>query len=551
MGKKPTPIDFEFTTEQVGSEVLERFSRDIYTPEAVVRELVKNAHDSYVELENGPVAAKSGITLTADDYVVNVEVVGDALVVRDSGIGLDVEGFKRLISIALTDKRDLDGATGFRGIGFWSAYMAGDLISVESTRVGAKQKYTLRLNTKRMRKLQGPSVSLGKIMNDLKCVSLTSGEPDLDEDGEVRHGTTLRIQARSEDTALAALLKTPETLRQHLQVTCSCRLYDDSEHKEAVTDFYADLNIVPTKLFFQGEEIRRRIPAGVGPLQKHEFSITRDGKSVSVAKMWFATNKVNKNLPPPFSGLRIMREGFPIGGNNPYSDRSMTALPSITSRDILNWHIGEIHLIDDELRPDAGGAGLRDGRSLRPFLDVLRTYYEKTLVVASRAKQLATSMQRDYEKHSSYLKKLVKKAEDDETLDDDEIARVNEIITERSGDDKAARGKLPTGTKPTQKGALVRVKGVKKARQQTGALLLQLQKLGALTASRPAASKSAAPSGNTVSTATKGKSTTKASDLIAIIDDVRDLAEDVLEEEDALRDEFLKKLEELRARYLD
>ena len=43
--------EFPFTAEQIGSEVLERFSGDIYGPKEIIRELVKNAYDSYFELE--------------------------------------------------------------------------------------------------------------------------------------------------------------------------------------------------------------------------------------------------------------------------------------------------------------------------------------------------------------------------------------------------------------------------------------------------------------------------------------------------------------------
>lgn len=84
MAKKAPAIPFEFTAKQVGSEVLERTSRDIYKPAAIIREIVKNAHDSYVELENDADAARAGVTVSPEDYVVNVEVVDDSLVIRDS-----------------------------------------------------------------------------------------------------------------------------------------------------------------------------------------------------------------------------------------------------------------------------------------------------------------------------------------------------------------------------------------------------------------------------------------------------------------------------------
>src|SRR5205085_1383974 len=116
----PRRENFPFTADLIGSEILARFSEDIYTPKAIIRELVKNAYDSYVELLHH--LEQIGQDLDVSDHVVHVAVVDNDIIVSDEGLGLDLKSFERLISIALTEKRDLPGVSGFRGIGFWSAY---------------------------------------------------------------------------------------------------------------------------------------------------------------------------------------------------------------------------------------------------------------------------------------------------------------------------------------------------------------------------------------------------------------------------------------------
>jgi HSP90 family molecular chaperone len=114
--------DFQFSAEHIGSEVLERFSRDIYHPKAVIRELVKNGYDSYFELEQ--FLDENDIdTSEHNPYrrIVDIIVLDQSLIISDYGIGLDRSRIDRLVSIALTDKRKIQGASGFRGIGFWSA----------------------------------------------------------------------------------------------------------------------------------------------------------------------------------------------------------------------------------------------------------------------------------------------------------------------------------------------------------------------------------------------------------------------------------------------
>ena len=143
--------EFPFTAEQIGSEVLERFSGDIYGPKEIIRELVKNAYDSDFELEKHLEEKKQDIK--PFERAVRISVVDDDVIIADEGLGLDKEALSKLVSIALTDKRDVEGVSGFRGIGFWSAYTGGDRIVVESTKHGSDRRFRLHLNTKRMRKL--------------------------------------------------------------------------------------------------------------------------------------------------------------------------------------------------------------------------------------------------------------------------------------------------------------------------------------------------------------------------------------------------------------
>jgi HSP90 family molecular chaperone len=158
--------EFRFTAEHIGSEVLERFSRDIYHPKAIIRELVKNGNDSYWELDQFIDESYVGdIDYNPYQRIVDIVVADQSLIISDYGIGLDRTSIDRLVSIALTDKRKIPGASGFRGIGFWSAYMGGDQLVVESTKLSDSRKYRLTLNTKRMRELQGPNTSIGAIMN--------------------------------------------------------------------------------------------------------------------------------------------------------------------------------------------------------------------------------------------------------------------------------------------------------------------------------------------------------------------------------------------------
>lgn len=330
---------FEFTADQIGSEVLARFSEDIYSPKAIVRELAKNAYDSYAQLAH----AFPGSGYDDLDRLVRVDVVGNTVIVSDEGLGIDIPKLKLLISIALTEKRDIEGVTGFRGIGFWSAYTGGDTIVIETTRLGCDRLYRLTLNTRRMRELEGPDISIGAIMNDPKCIELES-----DSAKKETHFTKVLVRAESEDGRLYRLIHNPDLMKKIILEGCSCRIADSTRHTDQINSFYDAHNIQPAHLFFQGNELFRDIPTNAGEFQTYSVAVDVGNKKRPIAQIWYTTNLANAGLESPFAGIRVFRDGFPIGLSNLYSHRKYEdSLVEITRPDLLVWHIGEVHLLDD------------------------------------------------------------------------------------------------------------------------------------------------------------------------------------------------------------
>src|SRR5262245_51676922 len=97
--EKPKKEDFQFTADQIGSEILARFSEDIYGPKAIIREIVKNAYDSYFQLESHLERISQNIEI---EPAVSIDLSGNCLVISDDGLGLEKTDLQRLVSIALT-----------------------------------------------------------------------------------------------------------------------------------------------------------------------------------------------------------------------------------------------------------------------------------------------------------------------------------------------------------------------------------------------------------------------------------------------------------------
>ena len=531
--------NFPFTAELIGSEILARFSEDIYTPKAIIRELVKNAYDSYFELEHHLESISHD--LDVGEREVRVVVVDKDVIISDDGLGLDFAAFTRLISIALTDKRGLDGVSGFRGIGFWSAYTGGDQIVVESTRFGSNKKFTLTLNTKRMRSLQGPNISIGKMMNDPECMNLVSDPARADE-----HFTKVLVRAESDEARLKSLIAKPDQLRAMLLEGCSCPLTDKTPMHAEVSRFYNINTVRSAKLLFQGQPVTKAIPDGLVDFDTRAIEVTIQNKRQVVAQIWYATNAQNARLET-LPGLRLFRDSFPVGTPNLYSDRSLTdSLVEITRRDLLDWHTGEVHLLHDALKPDASGEHVRDSALLVHFREELRKFYEK-LIETSYAKQRRKSVRSEYTKFADKVAAIVAKVQAKEPLAEADQLELKEISAIVERDNGYAKQKSPTNSAAGSREMLVREDEVKKKRRQITKLLKDLptQSGGKTT---PAA-RGAAKKAETKASSEDGRRATTASSefiarssVVAAIDDVRDAVLEVLKDETALQKDLLSRI---------
>ena len=538
---------FPFTAEQIGSEVLERFSGDIYGPKEIIRELVKNAYDSYFELEKHLEEKKQDIE--PFERAVRISVVDDDVIISDEGLGLDKEALSKLVSIALTDKRDVEGVSGFRGIGFWSAYTGGDRIVVESTKHGSDRRFRLLLNTKRMRALQGPRTSIGKIMNDQKCMKLESEPAPKDE-----HRTTIIIGAQSDEARLRPLILNETLMRDALLAGCSCELADASLSGDFLKRFYERNNVKSAKLIFQGITINKIIPSGVQDFQTKTFEFTIGGKKEILAHIWYATNSDNGRLDTT-PGIQIVRDSFPIGPTNLYADRSIIGSKvEITRRDLIDWHIGEVHLVHDLLRPDAAGEAVRDSILQNEFREQLRQFYS-SLIETSYAMQRRATLKSEYAKMVKQLEAITARKEESHTVtetDRSDIKRIAQTV-ERDKAAKKSKGEQGVGSREV----LLRDDVVKARQRQVTKLLKELdaesllndQNGGGVRTAKKAPKRASADTKTTSAgngaTGSNVCETVSKDAVLAMLDQVRDAIMETLKDDFLIQQDLITKINEI------
>jgi len=386
MSYKNEPINFGI--EDVGSKILERFSDDMYSSESTLRELVKNASDSYYQLEAFCDGKAIGYPkdYVSDKKEVSLVIANNQLFIQDKGVGCDRDDIKKLIKIAISEKLNIPGATGFRGIGFWAAFSAGDKIIVESSKYKSTEKCILEVNTAKIRKNINSKTDIGKIMNDKSNISLKIGEADLDT-----HYTQITIQCigkpgidvgEKENRLYDFIHESDEKQMIFLKKTCTQYLPDAHPLLSKITEFYDDANIPLIAVNLNGKLLRKDFDASTNEFKMKSLNIqVEDGsglKDVEVARCWYIRNKDKSAELKGSSGFRIFKDGYPVGGQNMFSDERY-GYDKLSAKAKINYFAGEVHILMPELTADANGENLTDGEYKKGFIKSLRLFYQELI----------------------------------------------------------------------------------------------------------------------------------------------------------------------------
>jgi histidine kinase/DNA gyrase B/HSP90-like ATPase len=418
-----------FSLSDIGSEVIDQLASDIHTsPDAIIRELVKNAYDSYLELDPDLLEDREierAVRLTTDEFK------GERhLYVVDNGIGLSLEELKAFVQIAIRPKRQAReglSCTGFRGLGTWASLGAGSSILVESQKLDTRVRCRLAINVRRIYQKMGPETTLDDILNDSSCVEFGSYESEIKE-----HGTTVEIICDGEPEKIQNYqinrlhpfaASDLSQLRELVVKSCPIPYAKIDSISEQIYDIYQAAHYTPTAIYVGSENLQRRLPAG-----NFEFkpqTLTLDDALVAITWRVFQPDKsaaLTDNIDPVVHvlngpSLQLCKYNVPIG-------------PKASDNPQLNHYIGEVHIVHDDLLPNADGTGLRQDSLTVGFKRVLAEFYAE-LEKETRAKSKKVSAIRAFSRAQDALSKNPKTLTAGERVErDNSIKRAVELVDE-------------------------------------------------------------------------------------------------------------------------
>jgi hypothetical protein len=468
--KKPV----KFTLKDVGSNVIDQISSDIYTTGgAIIRELVKNAYDSYLKLDNDEFEDKT----YERDIVISRERdekgVG-RLLVADNGIGLSFDDLKALVQISISNKpQDLDNATGFRGLGSWAILGAGSKVIIRSIKKDHPYESKLTMDVRQIYSHMGVTTTLDDILNNPKCIYFEEGD-----NSESPHGTVVEIVCDGEPCLVngyeinrlyAYTDPANGDLRNLLIQTCPIPFPSEGGAYKKIHEIYSESGYVPTNVFLDGDPLVKGLPADLPEPEIHEILI---GSKVA-AKAWVTsgpgyTGEVRgidetKHLLGG-SSIQLMKLNVPVGPKAIYSNGVVRAT-------IPNWFIGEVHIMLPDIKPDAGGQDLRQGTTREAFKVALQQFYRKLQEQAERKSDILSTrkaLQAGIDAANAITDGKVKNAQDRAQ------AEANIAIAVALIDDTSSR-KKPKNNKEERLRTVAKSPEVAKVRTEAGKLFKQTE----------------------------------------------------------------------------
>jgi hypothetical protein len=381
-----TNIDDEFTINDIGARLLANLARGIYNHEAVLREYVQNACDAYAALDASSTDSNPNepILITIEDE--------DTLAIHDNGIGMNLTELKASKRIAVSPKAEIEGMTGFRGIGIWAGFQACNQLEIVTTKSGDKNRYRLLIDF---------SDILEHVNEDINIKLLLDGRFRIasDEAKKGEHYTRVTLLGLQGD-----YLKLTERteLQRIVSQILPCKIDPQFEYVDEINDFYGTLEgYQDYSILVDGGEVFKQFPKEVGPPQT--VPLTRD--SQEFGKAWYCTNEKGRSFPPPtardfrYRSFRLRIRNFAVGRVGIYDDENasgygINATVNLRSAPHLNWHVGEIHLTNPDLLPDTPRSALELDTLSRSAIVAIRSFYEDR-IADSRALADFNSCRRD------------------------------------------------------------------------------------------------------------------------------------------------------------
>lgn len=352
---------------RIGAFVLDSLTNGLYVvPLDTVREYVANARDSIVEA-----IRQKLITDREGRIALAIDTGSRTLSIKDSGVGIPSgHARRRLIDVGMSSKsakRDDGRNIGFRGIGRLGGIAYCRTLELRTSSAGEPVETVVRFDCQAVEKGistagANPSLEAGALLDS--CVAFESNSAKMDDHFfEVRMiGIKPSVDDFLDVTALNSYLcqSAPvgmDTQRWMLQGEIDRRAANNGLSVPVV-------KIVIERNKQQSKEIFRPYKSTYHTAKKGRIDIG-GVKFIEPTKPglgywgWYGVSNLAGQIDDPIAaGIRIRMQGMGFGG--PDLMAAIFRMAAVTSERFNGWYIGEIHITDPAVIPNARRDGFEE-----------------------------------------------------------------------------------------------------------------------------------------------------------------------------------------------
>lgn len=431
-GQPQKRINDEFKIEDVGSSLLNELAKGLYTAEAVLREYIQNAVDAHRQWE--------GETGSRVELPIQVELRPNGISILDSGIGMNEMEARNVKAVAVSPKRNQQEQielTGHKGVGIWAGLSFFEKLTLQTSRKGEAKGYKIEIHFKRILESISEKTHIGAALNPNYEIY------ELAEDLE-SHYTDITLTNPTKDSEW---FLNPEKVADALRRIVPCQIDPNFVFHNEVVEWQQKNRFETFIVELNGDPVYRDYSSAVEDFTHETLTIN----DISVAEVWYAISK-RKMLKPnagQLVGFRIIQSGFVIGDTNPYSARKLSGFGELSVGEYPNWYVGEIYIVNPELRPNLPRTDFEDSELQRKFVQKLREWYDERDVYCRVLSQKRECLER-YRSDDTYIQSLLLAGAPLFPLTNTDRTRLSEIDAYLRKDEITAkedkRGRAPKST---------------------------------------------------------------------------------------------------------
>lgn len=440
-------IDDEFSLKDVGSTLLDHLAKGLYEPYAVLREYIQNAVDAHREQSNRTGQPPTG--------AIQVEIHGQTISILDHGTGMSLDEVRNVKAIAVSPKLRSDiSLTGYKGVGIWAGLSYFKSLRLYTTTADSNKGYELIIHFKEIVDGIGYTASIGDVLNP--NYEIMEWE-ESDVAGHFTH-VTLEGPIRADNMFLDS-----EQVKDAIRRICPCEVDPTFVFYNELTRWYSKNGFQHYRIYVNSEPVYRSYPSNVEGFETDRISINDE----TVAHYWRAINKENTKLrpnPDQLGGFQIVQKGFVLGESNQYSKETILGYDPIRPASYLDWYIGEIWVVNPDLRPNLPRSEFEESEITRLFIGKLRNWYLET---ANNTRELSPTrrVRKEYREYQETVDSF------NEVFDParvDELRNIQTALNHHESQVQDAKGKKTVGDE---------IKGLRNTVAERRKLLGQIGKL--------------------------------------------------------------------------